>query len=125
MHEMTFIVIDQGGMALHSERYHLLPVDLRKDPSETLSPLILSNVDENRPGILDPSLPTLLIFECVLVYMPPELSSRLLRWFVDHTRSSSRGVLGCIVYEMFGLNDSFGRVMVDNLKASHGLQIPV
>ena len=105
-------------MALHSERYHLLPVDLRKDPSETLAPL-LPDVDANRPGILDPSLPILLIFECVLVYMPPELSSRLLQWFVDHSRGSSRGALGCIVYEMFGLNDSFGRVMVDNLKASY------
>jgi [phosphatase 2A protein]-leucine-carboxy methyltransferase len=44
--------------------------------------------------------------------MPPEASARLLRWFVE----KSQGVLGCVVYEMFGLNDAFGRVMVNNLK---------
>jgi [phosphatase 2A protein]-leucine-carboxy methyltransferase len=98
----------QGGTALHSTKYHLLPVDLRLDPSESLEPLLFSTSNP----LLDPSTPTLLICECVLAYMPPEASARLLRWFVE----KSQGALGCVVYEMFGLNDAFGRVMVNNLK---------
>jgi [phosphatase 2A protein]-leucine-carboxy methyltransferase len=111
------INIGQGGTALHSARFHLLPVDLRIDPSESLEPLLFSANADNS-ALLDPSVPTLLVFECVLVYMSPESSSRLLRWFVEKSRSTPNGVLGSIVYEMFGLNDAFGRVMVNNLKAS-------
>jgi len=68
-------------------------------------------------------LPTLLLFECVLVYLSPTASSALIQWFVDYLSGSSStgnggggGVLGSIVYEMFGLNDAFGQVMLDNLK---------
>jgi len=68
--------------------------------------------------ILSPSLPTLLIFECVLAYMSPEASADLLKWFVQYS-VSGRSVLGCVVYEMFNLQDSFGRVMVSNLKVRH------
>lgn len=113
-HKMTNTA--QGGTALHSSRYHLLPTDLRLDPSETLEPLLCSSTDSDHPALLDPSLPTLLLFECVLVYMSPASSSRLLEWFVNLIKSSQNGVLGCIVYEMFGLEDAFGRVMINNLR---------
>jgi [phosphatase 2A protein]-leucine-carboxy methyltransferase len=73
--------------------------------------------------ILSPGSPTLLLFECVLAYMTSEVSSRLLRWFVDYLSAGddkdaakASGPLGCIIYEMFGLNDSFGRVMLNNLQ---------
>ena len=67
--------------------------------------------------LLSPNLPTLLLFECVLVYMSPQASEALVRWFVDYfSTSSTPTVLGSIVYEMFGLNDSFGKVMLNNLK---------
>lgn len=95
----------QGGAALHSPVYHLLPCDLRLPPAEALGRVL--------EPFLAPSLPTLLLFECVLAYMTPDASSALLRWFVDHMGA---GVLGCVVYEMFGLNDTFGKVMVNNLK---------
>lgn len=102
-----------GGMALHAPTYHLLPADLRKPPSEIFPPLA---------GLLSPSHPTLLLFECVLVYMSSAASAAVIQWFVDYfsTPSSSDGgcgVLGGIVYEMFGLEDSFGRVMKANLQA--------
>ena len=101
---------------MHSPKYHLLPADLRLPPSEILEPMLLSPIDHVPDSILDPSLPTLLLFECVLAYLFPSASSQLLDWFVKFIKKSPTGVLGCVVYEMFGLNDSFGRVMVDNLR---------
>ena len=108
--------VAQGGTALHSQKYHLLPADLRLPPSEILEPMLFSPIDPALDSILDPSLPTLLLFECVLAYISPSASSQLLDWFIKFIKKSPAGVLGCVVYEMFGLNDSFGRVMVDNLK---------
>lgn len=94
--------------------YHLLPADLRLSPSVTLDNLLASPTTK---PILSPSLPTLLLFECVLVYMSPAQSSALLRWFASYFSSPEDGTaLGSIVYEMFGLQDAFGRVMVNNLK---------
>ncbi|KAF9012542.1 S-adenosyl-L-methionine-dependent methyltransferase [Cyathus striatus] len=117
------VTLAQGGAALNAPQYHLLPADLRLPPSETLAPLLTS---ENNP-LLSPSLPTLLLFECVLAYIKPEASSRLLKWFIDHVSNSNTtkipGILGCVVYEMFGLNDSFGRVMLNNLK-SRNVSLP-
>ena len=105
-------------MALHSPKYHLLPADLRKPPTECLKPILHRAVPPFQTPIIDPSVPTLLLFECVLAYMSPESSSSLLSWFVSEAGS----VLGCIVYEMFGLNDAFGRVMLSNLKVSNSTQ---
>jgi len=61
--------------------------------------------------LLDPTVPTLLIAECVLAYMDRRSSDALLRWL-----SNGFEVAAAVVYEMFGLDDSFGRVMRDNLK---------
>ena len=104
--------VENGGTTLHSAKYHLLPADLRTPPSESIAPLLTST--SRGDPILSPDLPTLLLFECVLVYVAPEASEVLVQWFVDYFASSS--VLGAMVYEMFGLNDSFGTVMVENLK---------
>lgn len=110
--------VAQGGTALHSQRYHLLPADLRISPSEMLGPMLCSPINAVQGLILDPSLPTLLLFECVLAYIAPSASSHLLDWFIKFIQRSPTGVLGCVVYEMFGLNDSFGRVMINNLRVS-------
>ncbi|KIJ15595.1 hypothetical protein PAXINDRAFT_99461 [Paxillus involutus ATCC 200175] len=113
------ITISQGGTALHSTKYHLLPCDLRLPPSSFLPSTI--------GGILSPSFPTLLLFECVLVYMSPEASSALIEWFVNHFAStpdpSDGSALGAIVYEMFGLQDAFGQVMMNNLR-SRNVSLP-
>lgn len=109
--------VENGGTTLHSAKYHLLPADLRISPSESIAPLLTSNSPSSPSQggpILSPNLPTLLLFECVLVYVAPEASQALIQWFVDYSTSSS--ILGAVVYEMFGLNDSFGAVMVENLK---------
>jgi hypothetical protein len=111
------ILVDLGGQALHSSRYHLLPCDLRNPPADIFPGLF--------KDYLSPTLPTLLLFECVLVYMSPEASSILIQWFVDFFSPSTRtplpGTLGCTVYEMFGLEDAFGQVMMNNLRVSHPL----
>ncbi|KAJ7471948.1 S-adenosyl-L-methionine-dependent methyltransferase [Mycena latifolia] len=109
------VTISHGGIGLNSSAYHLLPADLRQPPADTLGKLLASESG----AILSPTLPTLLLFECVLVYMSPTASSALLQWFIDYFSPSGSGVLGSIVYEMFRLQDSFGRVMVENLKARH------
>ncbi|KAH6913985.1 leucine carboxyl methyltransferase [Coprinopsis sp. MPI-PUGE-AT-0042] len=110
------VKVGGGGTELHSANYHLLSADLRQSPEEALGPLF-RNTENDIHGqpVLSPSLPTLVLFECVLAYMDPSLSSQLLRWLVDYM-SKEVGVLGCVVYEMYKLNDSFGRVMLANLK---------
>jgi len=103
------VSLGQGGAALHSEKYILLPIDLRSSPSHG-SPFNLTSLQQ----YLDTTLPTLLLFECVLVYMPPVASQRVIQWFVDLFHETAP--LSSIVYEMFGLSDSFGKVMQNNLK---------
>ena len=106
--------IGGGGTTLRSPVYNLLPVDLRTPPVASLEPLLGSG-DE---PLLSPSLPTLLLFECVLAYMPASASNPLIQWFVDYFASPGGGLLGAVVYEMFKLGDAFGRVMLNNLKVS-------
>ena len=49
--------------------------------------------------------------------MAPESSSALVNWFVNYFTSTHDGsILGAIVYEMFGLQDAFGQVMLNNLQ---------
>ncbi|KAF7792750.1 hypothetical protein EIP86_003848 [Pleurotus ostreatoroseus] len=103
------VKLAEGGTALYASIYHLLPIDMRRPPIETLTPTL--------GPILSSSLPTLLIFECVLCYMSPEASAAIVQWFVDHLSAApEKPVLGGIVYEMFGLGDAFGQVMYENLK---------
>ena len=100
-----------GGTTLHAPKYHLLPIDMRVAPAHALAPAL--------DPILSPSLPTLLLFECVLAYMTPEASDAVIQWFIDYFSSATNAsVLGGIVYEMFGLRDSFGKVMLNNLKVN-------
>jgi len=105
--------------------YNLLPVDLRTPPATSLAPFLASGSGKDDEPLLSPSLPTLLLFECVLAYMSPDASNALIRWFVDYfaAAGATAGPLGGVVYEMFKLNDAFGRVMLNNLK-SRGVSLP-
>lgn len=94
--------------------YHLLPTDLRLSPEESLAPFLT----EAGSPVLSNTLPTLMLFECVLAYMTPAASDAIIGWFVDYFSESSNAVLGGLVYEMFGLGDSFGKVMLNNLKVT-------
>jgi [phosphatase 2A protein]-leucine-carboxy methyltransferase len=45
-----------------------------------------------------------------------------MQWFVDlFSQTSTPGTMGGVVYEMFGLEDAFGQVMMNNLQVSQPL----
>lgn len=91
-------------------------MDLRLGP-EALAPLLTESGTLGSP-VLSNNLPTLLLFECVLAYVQPEASNALVGWFVDYFSPVPNAVLGGLVYEMFGLEDAFGKVMLNNLRVS-------
>ncbi|XP_026500048.1 leucine carboxyl methyltransferase 1 [Vanessa tameamea] len=95
------VIIRSGD--LHSDGYHLLGCDLRclKEVRRKLE-----------AGGATGDAPTLLLAECVLVYLRPDAALALLQ----HLASSfPRCVL--LVYEQCNLGDKFGEVMVRNLSA--------
>ncbi|WVW82772.1 hypothetical protein I302_104783 [Kwoniella bestiolae CBS 10118] len=106
--------ISQGGTRLDSAHYTLLPLDLRPSPSQSIHQLL----DEHLLPLLEPTLPTLFLAECLFPYMPPGDSQSIISWFGERFDRC----VG-VVYEMSGLDDSFGRVMKRNL-ASRNLSIP-
>ncbi|KIJ31259.1 hypothetical protein M422DRAFT_36283 [Sphaerobolus stellatus SS14] len=99
-----------SGASLVSDVYAIRDMDLRN--SRHVLQDILIKSDEQPLGLLDTSLPTLVLCECVLCYMTQEQSDSLLKWFSDTFDQPA-----VIIYEMYGLNDSFGRVMKDNLRS--------
>lgn len=110
----------KGGAQVNSAIYHLIPTDLRLEPEESFQNTLLSHLPDEKP-ILDTTLPTLLLCECVLAYVSPQASAAIFEWFSEKIAKSAP--LGAIVYEMFGLEDSFGRVMKSNLKVCLHLHI--
>lgn len=84
-----------------------MSADLRRAPSEQLAPL-LSQVNTQ--------LPTLFLSECVFPYIDPAATDMVIRWCTSNFPS-----ICAVSYDMFGLNDSFGRVMLENLKVQFKL----
>lgn len=66
---------------------------------------------------LDPSAPTLVLLECVLVYLEPEESAGLLSFISSYLQDPA-----CLVYDMVHPEDPFGAQMVANLRA-RGLRL--
>lgn len=88
--------------------YSLHAIDLRDLTKKSPPPI---------PG-LDPELPTLILSECCLCYLPPDLASSVLQYFTMNIKSS----LAMIVYEPIRPFDAFGKTMVSNL-ASRGIHL--
>eukprot|EP00898_Chlorokybus_atmophyticus_P004524 jgi/Chlat1/5072/Chrsp33S05001 len=86
-----------------SQAYCLLPCDLRSinDLEKVL-----------HKARLDYSLPTLILSECVLVYMKPQHSVDLVRW-----GGSKFNTAAYVVYEPILPDDPFGEQMLINLEA--------
>uniref|UniRef100_A0AC35TP95 Leucine carboxyl methyltransferase 1 n=1 Tax=Rhabditophanes sp. KR3021 TaxID=114890 RepID=A0AC35TP95_9BILA len=88
---------------LQAGDYHLLGTDLRQ---------IEEFKGKFAKAALDPSAPTIVLAECVLVYMNPDKSAEVLKFV-----SSFFNVVSFVNYEQVCMEDSFGRVMVQNLSA--------
>ncbi|KAH7576218.1 hypothetical protein JRO89_XS01G0015000 [Xanthoceras sorbifolium] len=84
-----------------SDHYKLLPVDLR-DIQELDNVISLAN--------MDPSLPTFIIAECVLIYLDPDSSRAIVRWA---SKTFSTAVM--FLYEQILPDDAFGQQMIRNL----------
>lgn len=131
--------ISDAGDALHTDTYHLHPLDLRclkrvpvtSDAAQADSRVHLREVDT--------TLPTLLISECCLVYLSPSEAADVIGYFTetlfpgtggrpnadtagDAGRTESATPLGLILYEPIRPDDAFGRTMVSNL-ATRGIQL--
>lgn len=94
---------------LHTSRYHLHAQDLRN---------IDSNTTPSFKG-MEQDIPTLIVSECCICYMEPGAASNLLTWISKYFTAQ----LGLVIYEPMTLNDSFGRVMTQNL-ALRGICLP-
>lgn len=99
--EMAFISRENGEVL--ADDYKLLPVDLR-DIQKLDDIISLAN--------LDPSLPTFIIAECVLIYLDPDSSHAIVGW-ASKTFSSAVFFL----YEQIRPDDPFGEQMIKNLES--------
>ncbi|XP_065540992.1 leucine carboxyl methyltransferase 1 isoform X1 [Lathamus discolor] len=99
-HSGDSLLIDSHS--LDSSRYSIQGADLR----------FSSELEEKlKKHNLDVHLPTLLVAECVLVYMTPQQSASLLKW-----AASTFPVAMFINYEQVNMTDRFGQIMIENLQ---------
>lgn len=99
-HSADSLLLD--GHNLDSDRYCVIGADLRD----------LSGLEEKlRKFQISSNLPTLFLSECVLVYMTPEQSSKLVHW-IAHTFHTAM----FINYEQVNMADRFGQIMIENLQ---------
>lgn len=86
-----------------SDHYKLLSADIR-DIQKLDSIIGLAD--------LDPSLPTFIIAECVLIYLDPESTRTIVRWAAE---KFSTAVF--FLYEQIHPDDAFGEQMIKNLES--------
>eukprot|EP00850_Spirogloea_muscicola_P009396 SM000052S17788 [mRNA] locus=s52:594894:598379:+ [translate_table: standard] len=96
-------VIHADKGELHSSLYHLIPVDLR-DLQSLDSALVRAAVDV--------SLPTLILAECVLIYLEPQSSRNICKWAGEHFTTAA-----FVIYEQIRPHDPFGQQMLLNLES--------
>ena len=98
--------ICQGNESLRAiasnENYNIFPCDLR-DLNTVTNGLEKCGFDPNKP--------TLLLSECVLIYMESEYSNSLIEWAATQIPTSI-----FVTYEQIKPNDAFGAMMVRNIK---------
>ena len=90
---------------INAENYKLIAQDVRDTKAlETL----LSDVYQ-----VDASRPTLVLTECLLVYLKPEDTAAILGFVTEHFASAP--YLAMMNYEMITPHDPFGETMLSNL----------
>ena len=94
--------LQYGPNEIHASDYHLIAADIR-------------NVGELEEKLvshgLDKSLPTIFIAECVMVYLRPQEAETLIKWAGENFKNAV-----FLNYEQVNMNDTFGSVMINNLK---------
>lgn len=98
-----------------------MAVPLKEGSSYHLHAIDLRDLTNNSPPILpgfDEDIPTLIISECCLCYLLPDLAISVLNYFAMHAREGR----GIILYEPIRPFDAFGKTMVRNL-ASRGIEL--
>ncbi|KAJ8283992.1 hypothetical protein COCON_G00028420 [Conger conger] len=100
MHSTDSLLID--GHSLDSDRYCIIGADLRDLPGLE---------DKLKKFQMNPDLPTVFLSECVLVYMTPEQSTKLVHWAADTFPTAM-----FVNYEQVNMADRFGQVMIENLQ---------
>lgn len=124
--------ISEDGTSLSSSTYHIHALDLR----DLASPTNPSALQLERA--VDRNLPTLLISECCLVYLPPDQADAVVDYFTKHLfppsspshhpptnppssqntqQKQTQRPLVLILYEPLHPYDAFGKTMVRNLAA--------
>lgn len=101
--------ISEDGSNLSSNHYYIHALDLRR----------LSKGETPIAG-LDTNLPTLVISECCLVYLPPADADAVLHHISQLFPPTTP--LGIVIYEPIRPHDSFGKVMIRNLM-ERGIQL--
>ncbi|CAI5792445.1 leucine carboxyl methyltransferase 1 isoform X1 [Podarcis lilfordi] len=89
--------------SLDSSRYAIVGADLRELPKLE---------EKLKKCNMDPHLPTLLLAECVLIYMTQDHSANLLKWVAGLFQTAM-----FINYEQVNMSDRFGQIMVENLQS--------
>jgi tRNA wybutosine-synthesizing protein 4 len=100
--DIKYEVQDSGGCNVIGRSYRLVTSDLR-DISAVESALLAAGCDF--------SLPTLLLSECVLIYLEPEESCGIIAWAA---RAFTRSTF--VTYEQIRPHDAFGQMMMRNLE---------
>ncbi|KAJ5096853.1 hypothetical protein N7456_007574 [Penicillium angulare] len=124
------VTVSEAGDELHTPSYHIYPLDLRSLATCSAPSDLLPRVD--------PTLPTLLISECCLIYLSPTEAEQVVSFFTerlfappsnppDAQNATTQGSkitapIGLILYEPIRPDDPFGRTMVSNL-ATRGIQL--
>ncbi|KAG5231078.1 hypothetical protein OIU76_006099 [Salix suchowensis] len=98
----TASISPENGEVL-SDHYKLLSVDLR-DTQKLDDIIALAG--------LNPSLPTFIIAECVLIYLDPESTRGIVSW-----ASKTFSTAAFFLYEQIHPDDAFGQQMIRNLES--------
>ncbi|KAI9749781.1 MAG: carboxy methyl transferase for protein phosphatase 2A [Lichina confinis] len=131
----TQLEISGSRIRLLSPGYNVHPIDLRSLPHPSCAPPYEetdATADQGRstgadrladhnilifplfPN-LDPTIPTLFISECCLVYLSPSEADKVLQYFTSPSIFPRSTPLGIVLYEPTRPHDAFGREMVKNL----------